>query len=155
MLPQYAEPEPEALLLRLTIYRLRAESPMDLSIAIQGGAAAGIGIYALHLLSAVIRHPENVGAWLPRLLAGWRKGMSEAMEAKGLRFEPSEAEQSAADTPPAAVREILRARPKIRLLKPDDVDAAGAGETPEDITEAIEESTAGEEQGHLSEGGPS
>jgi hypothetical protein len=69
---------------RLVIRQLHVASPMDLSLLVQGGMT-GISIYALHLLARIMKDPERVSAWLPRLMAGWHKGMSEVDEAKTRR----------------------------------------------------------------------
>jgi hypothetical protein len=71
----------------LTFERIQLNSPLDLALAVQAAGGAGIVIYALHLLSAVLRDPERVGGWLPRLRAGGRpaamlRGRARSSETK-------------------------------------------------------------------------
>jgi hypothetical protein len=61
---------------------------MEVTFAVlQGGGVAGIVAYSIHLLVHLMRDPDRVGAWLPRLVAGWHRGMTEAERARQKRGE--------------------------------------------------------------------
>ena len=121
-----------------TISRLRIESPMELAVAVvQTGGPTALAIYAVHLLVPVMRDPERVGAWLPRLLVGLRNGMTEA-ERAGMDLADARAErrrnQRAIDD---AADSLLIAAKKLKELPADEATAIGAGETPDDIVAAL------------------
>jgi hypothetical protein len=69
---------------RLRVHRLSIGSPMMITFAVEGGAAA-LASYTAYLFARVLRSPENIGAWLPRLVAGWHQGMQEAEVQKSAR----------------------------------------------------------------------
>lgn len=54
----------------LKVERIQLNSPLDITLAIEAAGTTGVTVYAMHLLSAVLRHPERIGGWLPRLAAG-------------------------------------------------------------------------------------
>jgi hypothetical protein len=72
---------------RLMFERIRLSSPLEISLAIEAVGGTGITIYALHLLSAVLRDPERIGGWLPRLAAGWHRARKDAELARQERFQ--------------------------------------------------------------------
>jgi hypothetical protein len=78
----------------LAIARLQIESPMDLAVVAQGGVTL-VAAYSVHLLAQVLRHPDQIGTWLPRLVASWHDGWREAAQAKGLRRSAESASTSA------------------------------------------------------------
>jgi hypothetical protein len=130
----------KSLLGPLQITRLRIDSPMDLAVVAQGGLAV-VTAYSIHLFVRVLRDPERVGAWLPRLVAGWHKGWGEAANAKKARnFGGADDARVWAEID-AKGNERIRALIKTngRLvstgLKPETVTALGAGEPPEELAE--------------------
>lgn len=109
----------------LDVVRLHLGSPLDMTLAVQGGATAA-SVYAVHLLVATLRDPNNLGAWLPRVLAGWHQGMHDLERARLLRGTLG-ADSSARELEEAA--EWLG-----ELGKPVEVVAEGAGEPPGELT---------------------
>jgi hypothetical protein len=129
--------------LSLTVSRLRIESPMDLTLAVAqavapGGAITAVAIYSVHLLVRVMRDPERVGACLPRLLAGWHKGMTEAERAR-LDHARAEAERKKSKAIEDASGRLIAAAEKIKELPAAEATAIGAGDTPDDIVAALSE----------------
>jgi hypothetical protein len=128
--------------LLLEISRLRIESPMELTLAVvqavgQGGGVAAACIYAVHLLAKVMRDPERVGAWLPRLRAGWHKGMAQ-MEQARQEHEDAERERSQqAVIISNASNQLVAAAESLKELPTAEVIATSAGEPPEDIVPAF------------------
>jgi hypothetical protein len=102
---------------------------MDITLLVQGGAAV---MYAVHIFVRVMRDPQNVGAWLPRLVAGWRTGRREAEEAKQA-LEQLEANQN------AAVTALTDTAEQLARMMPRQVEAIGAGDPPVEIIEAAGE----------------
>jgi hypothetical protein len=62
----------------------------------EGGGEAAAVIYTVHLLAEVMRDPERVGAWLPRVLAAWHIGMTKAEKARHQREEAKQANSAEA-----------------------------------------------------------
>ena len=53
---QFERPRP------LMVERVHLNSPLEITLAAAG--STGVTIYALHLLSVVLRHPDSIGGWL-------------------------------------------------------------------------------------------
>jgi hypothetical protein len=100
---------------------------MDITLLVQGSAAV---MYAVHIFVRVMRNPQSVGAWLPRLVAGWHTGQREAEEAKQAR-KRFEVNQKA-----AVIRLTNTAVQVSTILTPRQVEAIGAGDPPAEIIEA-------------------
>jgi hypothetical protein len=64
----------------LTIESLRIGSPLELTLAAAGSTTALV--YTAHLVAKALRDPAAIGAWFPRLLAGWHRGMADLEEAR-------------------------------------------------------------------------
>jgi hypothetical protein len=117
----------------LQISGLRLNSPLDISLAVQGGALT-IVVYGMHILVHVMKDPERVGAWLPRVVKGFRIGMQEATRAKQPP-QSSLSEEEHMQVLTSSVAEIQdMAQEGLEGLHPDLVETEGAGDTPEDIT---------------------
>jgi hypothetical protein len=122
-----------------TISRLRIESPMELAVAVvQTGGPTALAVYALHLLVPVMRDPERVGAWLPRLPVGLRKGMTEA-ERAGKDLADARAERKKQRAIDDAADRLITAAKKIKALPAAEATAIGAGDAPDDIVAAMSE----------------
>jgi hypothetical protein len=67
----------------LKIRLLRIQSPMEVALSATS-TLGGVGVtaYAIHLLGKVLKEPEAVAAWLPRLVTSWHKGQSDVANAK-------------------------------------------------------------------------
>jgi hypothetical protein len=123
----------------LAISRLRIESPMELAVAVvQTGGPTALAVYSVHLLVHVIRDPERIGAWLPRLVAGWHMGKAEAERAR-LDYAESLAELKKQRAIEDASGRLIAAAEKIKELPAAEVTAIGAGDTPDDIVAALSE----------------
>jgi hypothetical protein len=123
----------------LTVSRLRIESPMELTLAvIHGTGVTGLVAYSVHLLVHVMRDPERVGAWLPRLVAGWHKGMTEVEEARQDHAD-AESERKRRRAIEDASNRMIAAAEKIKELPAAEATAIGAGDTPDDIVAALSE----------------
>jgi hypothetical protein len=124
---------------KLEIFHLRIESPMEVTLAVvQGGGVMAAVAYSVHLLVHVMRDPERVGGWLPRVVAGWHKGMTDVEQA---RQDHAEAEterkrRRAVDNPS---ERLIAAAENLKELPADEATAIGAGETPDDIVAALSE----------------
>ena len=116
--------------------RLHIESPMDLTVVAQGGWAA-VTAYAIHLFVRILRNPESVGAWLPRLVAGWHQGWQEAGETKRTRKVVARDLTRTEEVVGALIEGTERLAST--ELKPNKVTALGAGEPPEDLANIDQE----------------
>jgi hypothetical protein len=141
----------------LRFERIHLSSPLDITFAVQAGGATGVTIYALHLLSAVMRDSERIGGWLPGLVKGWHDKQKEAAQARRNRQreassdeltetvieehqrETERAEELAALSNSTAIELENLARRRLRDLKPVDVIIDTDSVTPEDIAEALAE----------------
>jgi hypothetical protein len=70
----------------LLVKRLHIGSPFDMELLVQRGVWVSNHQQSV-LLYRVMRKPKQLGAWLPRVLAGWLEGMQEVDEVKRLRKE--------------------------------------------------------------------
>jgi hypothetical protein len=87
---------------RLVIAQLRIGSPMELSLITQGVGVTAITGYAIYLFAQIVKDPQRVGAWLPRLVAGWHTGMNELDEARRKRLRPARSSGSSLRKHPKA-----------------------------------------------------
>jgi hypothetical protein len=85
----YDDPDPRPEQLTLRVHRLTINSPMEITFAVEGGAVA-IATYTTYLFARVLRSPEQIGSWLPRLAAGWHQGMRQAEIQKEARKIPQQ-----------------------------------------------------------------
>ena len=98
--------------------RLRgAPEPMDLAFDVHGGKGFAALVYGCHLLVEVMRSPERISSWLPRLVDRWRPDPRYG-EAEGHIFVTMLL---------ALVTELTS------IAAPEQVGAIGAGGTPEEI----------------------
>jgi hypothetical protein len=78
---------------RLRVHRLSIQSPMEITFAVDGGLTV-VALYATLLFARVLRHPENIGAWLPRVITAWHREMREAdKQREKRRVEPIRKDQ--------------------------------------------------------------
>jgi hypothetical protein len=117
----------------LIVRRLHLSSPLEITFAAAG--STGVTVYALYLFSAFLRHPEGIGAWLPRLVAGWHRAQREAAIARQEREYVSYLEQ-------ATEKEISNLRsisPQLKRFKPVHVSVTGDSEPQEDLADLLED----------------
>jgi hypothetical protein len=132
---------------QLKVERIQLNSPLDITLALEAAGGTGVTVYAMYLLSAVLRDPERIGGWLPRLAAGWHKGRLEASEARlqarrdaGLDTDPTFPEKQ----PPIDARmyenvtKLVDMSRRLTHPQPVDVIVDRDAETPEDLAEALE-----------------
>jgi hypothetical protein len=101
----------------------------------EGGGVTALVIYVVHLLVKVMRDPERLGAWLPRLLATWHREMTKAEKA---RRKHEEAKQKRKKQKPAgaASEQQLADTDAPKELPATDGTGVGAGEQTEDKVRA-------------------
>lgn len=140
---------------QLRFARIQLNSPLDITLAIEAAGGTGITIYALHLLSAVLRDPERIGGWLPRLAAGWHNARREAELARlerkrqasvtnmhrraldddhRLRMQEAESINKQVDE---TVTELVDLSRHLEEFQPAQVIVNTDSGTPEDITRAL------------------
>jgi hypothetical protein len=117
----------------LIVEYLHLNSPLEITLAAAG--SAGLTLYALYLLSAVLRDPERIGSWLPRLTAGWHKGWREAEKERRLRQDDL---QMIEKTVEDQVPKLIAISENLADMKAADVTVLGDSETPEDIAKVLE-----------------
>jgi hypothetical protein len=126
----------------LTFERIQLNSPVEIALAAQAVGGAGVAIYALHLLGAVLRDPERVGGWLPRLVAGWRKARRDAERARQEQRDEvirGQLTDVLIEQNMSRLIEIAR-RIELRELHPLEVTVeSGDPKPPEDIAEALDQ----------------
>jgi hypothetical protein len=71
----------------LGIEYLKIASPLTIELTPVGLGSVGLGAYALHLLACVLRNPEKVGSWLPRLIQAWHQSHADKAGAQLQRLE--------------------------------------------------------------------
>jgi hypothetical protein len=123
----------------LTFERIKLNSPLEITVAADG--STGVVIYALHLLCALLRDPERIGGWLPRLVTGWHKARRDAeMVRQGHRVEVIRGQLTdllVKQNMSTLMR--LAQNPELQDLHPVQITLVGAGdEMPEDIRETLE-----------------
>ena len=124
--------------LSFEIARLRIESPMELTLATvaAGGGLAAVAWYSVHLLAKAIRHPQDIGAWIPRVIAGWHKGQAEKDQARQAREEAEREREDQLAIREAAIR-LRAAGQGLKELPATEATPTDAGEPPEDIVVAF------------------
>lgn len=70
--PQWATP---------TVPRLSKQSPMVVDLVIQSVPYLTGGVVITALIAA-LKNPQNIGAWLPSLAAGWHQGRTEMLRSQ-------------------------------------------------------------------------
>jgi hypothetical protein len=122
----------------LTFQRIQLDSRLEITLA--AGGTTRVIIYALHLLSAILRNPEGIGDWLPRLVAGWHKARRDA---EMLRQEHRDEVGRGQLTDLLIKQNVSRLmrlaqNPELHDLHPVQVALGAEDETPEDIREALQ-----------------
>jgi hypothetical protein len=122
---------------QLTFQRIKLDSPLEITVAAAG--TTGVVIYALHLLCALLRDPERIAGWLPRLVTGWHKARRDAeMARQGHRVEVIRGQLTDLLIKQNISRLMrLTQNPELQDLHPVQITLVGAeDQTPEDIREA-------------------
>jgi hypothetical protein len=123
----------------LTFQRIKLDSPLEITLA--AAESTGVISYALHLLCAFLRNPEEIGRWLPRLVAGWHEARRDAEMARQEQRVEVIRGQLTDLLVKQNVSRLMRLvqNPELQDLHPVQVTLVGAeDETPEDITEALQ-----------------
>jgi hypothetical protein len=118
----------------LYVQRLNINSPMEITFAVEGGVAA-IGVYATYLLARVLKSPESVGAWLPRLVAGWHQGMQEVDEIRAMRRAQNLDQKPVTPEKFRDVRHLVEASNGLTAIgmKAEEVFTTGVDAFPDDL----------------------
>jgi hypothetical protein len=124
---------------QLTFQRIKLDSPLEITVA--AAESTRVILYALHLLCAVLRNPERIAGWLPRLVTGWHKARRDAeMVRQGHRVEVIRGQLTdllVKQNMSTLMR--LAQNPELQELHPVQITLVGAGdELPEDIRETLE-----------------
>lgn len=123
----------------LTFQHIQLGSRLEITLAAAGSTK--MIIYALYLLSAILRNPEGIGDWLPRLVAGWHKARRDAeIVRQEHRVEVIRGQLTDLLIKQNISRLMrLSQNPELQDLHPVQVTLIGAEhETPEDIKEALQ-----------------
>jgi hypothetical protein len=114
---------------------MRIGSPMVITFAVDASIAS-VAVYATFLTARVLRDPERIGAWIPRLVAGWHHGMKEAERSRSDRGFRAAEQEKAWRIP--GVQELIKASTQLRSLelRPDEVSVIAPDDTPADLAEA-------------------
>jgi hypothetical protein len=123
----------------LVVQRMRIGSPMEITFVVEGGGGLFAATAAL-LFARALRSPENIGSWLPRLVAAWHREWREAGDeklARRTRREASHIDPSSIPEQPRPARELLDVGAEMRKLHmaPDEVVTVGLDEIPVDLGE--------------------
>jgi hypothetical protein len=124
----------------LTFERIKLDSPLEITVVVAGSGR--VVIYAVHLLCTLLRNPERIGDWLPRLVVGWHKARRDAeMQRQQHRDEVIRGQLTDLLIKQNVSRLMrLAQNPELHDLHPVRVTLGGAEyETPEDIKEALEQ----------------
>jgi hypothetical protein len=124
---------------QLIFERIRLDSPLEITVA--AAASTGVIIYALHLLCAVLRDPEGIGGWLPRLTADWHEARRDAeMVRQEHRVEVLRGQLTDLLIKQNMSRLMrLAQNPELQDLHPVQITLIRAeDDTPEDIREALQ-----------------
>ena len=76
---RYIPPRPRVP--RPAVSAVQMQSPIEISVEGSGLVALGMG-GGLTLLYYALRHPEQIGGWVPSVVKGWRGGWSELARAE-------------------------------------------------------------------------
>jgi hypothetical protein len=123
----------------LTFQRIQLGPRLEVTLAAAGSTS--VIIYALHLLCAILRNPEGIGDWLPRLVAGWHKARRDAEMVRQERQDEVGRGQLTDLLIKQNVSRLMRLaqNPELQDLHPVQVTLVGADdETPEDLREALQ-----------------
>jgi hypothetical protein len=139
--PKRGSSDPSADLVWLTMFelpplmfeRIRLNSPLEVTLAAAG--STGLTIYALHLLRSVLSDPGRIGAWLPRLAAGWYEARQEALKA---RQEYEDELRQTKEIVDKKVDALMDLSEDLEKVQPDELTVTGATETPEDIAHQLD-----------------
>lgn len=118
----------------LIVHRMRIGSPMEITFVVEGGGEL-VAAYAALLFVRALRSPEDVGSWLPRLVAAWHREWSEAKREKLTRRTRGRTVPNADQLPiPEQVRPVREltdvGAEMVRLrMKPDEVVTVGLDES--------------------------
>jgi hypothetical protein len=124
---------------QLIFERIQLDSRLEITVAAAGSRR--VMIYALHLLCAVLRDPEGIGGWLPRLVAGWHEARRDAeMVRQEHRVEVVRGQLTDLLIKQNMSRLMrLAQNPELQDLHPVQITLIGAeDDTPEDIREALQ-----------------
>lgn len=124
---------------RLRVHRLSIHSPMEITFAVEGGAAV-IAAYTAYLFARVLRSPENLGAWVPRLVAGWHQGWREAetqKSARGLGRKRDGGDRLPIPEQARPVQELVKTGDDLFKLnmQADEVTTIGLDDVPDDLAD--------------------
>jgi hypothetical protein len=125
----------------LHVHRLGIGSPMEVTFALEGGTAV-LGTYAVYLFARVLRSPEDIGSWLPRVVSGWRRGWKEAQaqrtEDEGDQKPAMELGTKAIPKRLVAARDLIKASEGLLELGmvADEVRMAGVDHLPADLADS-------------------
>jgi hypothetical protein len=119
----------------LTFERIHLNSPLEVTLAAAG--STGVIIYALHLLRPVLRDPGRIGAWLPRLAAGWYEARREALRARQEYQEEIRTTEQILDK---KVDELMALSEDLEKFHPDELTVPGTPLIPADIADALDNS---------------
>jgi hypothetical protein len=89
---------------------------------------------ARHAANALLRNPESIGNWLPRLIEGWHKGWRDAGIA---RWQHEFVDAQAAILKQITVKQTQALEELSLAPKPTQVIIRGEIEAPDDIAEAL------------------
>jgi hypothetical protein len=123
----------------LTFQRIQLDSRLEITLAAAGSTR--VIIYALHLLCAILRDPEGIGDWLPRLVAGWNKARRDAEMVRHEHPDEVGRGQLTDLLIKQNVSRLMRLaqNPELQDLHPVQVTIVGVeDETPADIREALQ-----------------
>jgi hypothetical protein len=119
------------------VSRLQFGSPLDILLDLGplklfvGGAAGATGWVALKLFVKMLRQPEEIGAWLPSIAAGWHRKQQERLLAKQeRRVVEVRGQLLEAELALIVQQSIDNGGP---LLTPEVVTIEGVEEPPDDI----------------------
>jgi hypothetical protein len=124
---------------QLTFQRIQLDARLEITLAAAGSTS--VIIYAAHLLCALLRNPEGIGDWLPRLVAGWHKARRDAEMVRQEHRDEVGRGQLTDLLIKQNVSRLMRLaqNPELQDLHPVQVTLVGAeDETPEDIREALQ-----------------
>jgi hypothetical protein len=125
---------------QLRVHRLSIGSPMEITFAVEGGAAV-IAASTTFLFARVLRSPGEIGAWLPGLVAGWHRGWAEAETQKAARRSAHKSvgddKDEATSEEPPGVRELVEAAHGMAMLRmeAEEVTTIGLDHLPDDLAD--------------------